>query len=78
MCRDPNDEQESVSEHFNSQKQLTQSSKAGMSSAKPNNRKKEPGGQEWGTECGEDEIRVVGYSKIMKTLSAVVTWFILR
>ena len=51
---------------------------AGMSSAKPNNRKKEPGGQEWGTECGEDGIRVVGYSKIMKTLSAVATWFILR
>ena len=43
-----------------------------MSSANPGNRKKEPGGQELGTECGEDEIRVVGHGKITKTLSTVV------
>lgn len=45
----------------------------GMSSANPGNRKKEPGGRKLGTDCGEDEIRVVGHGKIMKTLSAVVT-----
>ena len=44
-----------------------------MSLANPGNRKKETGGQEWGMECGEDEIRVVGHGKITKTLSAVVT-----